>query len=268
MFSINLPTDLSDEGNEPLIIEIPIKVIDGQIYYNHCSNVQIKEEPDVARQEIIFIDSELEDCDSDVNMFEHFISQGTPNNFRLSLDDDEISEIDTDLDISKSVESKGDDEEVVVEDHGAEVPVVTAPLDCSVTFDLDKCVADIIDVVNSKDKDMQSTNSPCNSNAETTDKVPNTASAPLNTCLGTNASTIGATCHYDGEAIVEESVLIDSSNLCEEDLLSDELIMGNEVVLSLEGSSQALDYMDSSELISNLLLHSCLPQNGRRVSLS
>lgn len=200
-------------------------------------------------------------------MFEHFINQGTPNSFHLSLDDDEVSEVDTDLDICKSVENKGDiDEEVVVEEHGAEVPVVTTPLDYSVAFDLNKCVADIISVVNSKDKDVQNSNSPRSSKA--TDQIPNNTSTPLGTCLGTNASSTGITRHYDGEAVVEESVLIDSSNLHEEGVLSDELAMGNEVVLSLEGSSQQLDYVDTSELISNLLLHSCLPQNGGRVSLS
>lgn len=249
-----------------MIIEIPIKVIDGQIYYSHNS-AMVKEEPDVVRQEVIFIDSEVDDQDSDVNPLEQFINQGTPNSFHLSLDEEEVSEVDTDVEMDRSVESKGDidEERVVVADHGGEVPVVTTPLDCTLTFDLDKCVADIINVVNSKDK--QTANSPCNLKiqTQTTVQVPTAASAPPNAC---NTVSPGTTCHFDGEAIVEESVLIDSSNLHEEGLLSDELIMGNEVVVSLEGSSQALDYLDSSELISNLLLHSCLPQNGRRVSLS
>ncbi len=205
----------------------------------------------MARQEIIFLDSEAEDHDSDVNPLEQFINQGTPSSsFHLSLDEEDVSEMDTDVENDRSVESKGDicdEKQVVVADHGGEVPVVTTPLDRTIAFDLNKCVADLMDVVCSKDK--QNDDSPCNLESQ-------------------NQS---ATCHFDGEAtcMIEESVLIDSSNLHDEGLLSDELVMGNEVVVSLEGSSQpSLDYLDSSELISNLLLHSCLPQNGRRVSLS
>ena len=160
--------------------------------------------------------------------------------------------MDTDIENNKIVESRGDIDEklVVVADHGGEVPVVTTPLDCTVAF---KCVADLMDIIGSKDK--QSANSNLESQAQATSALCNN----------------GTTCHFDGEAtcIVEESVLLDSSNLHDEGLLSDELVMGNEVVVSLEGSSQqAFDCMDSSDLISNLLLHSCLPQNGRPVSLS
>ena len=212
----------------------------------------------MARQEVIFIDSEVDDQDSDLSPLEQFINQGTPNSsFHLSLDEEEVSEIDgTDMEIDRCVESKGDidEEQVVVADHGGEVPIVTTPLDCTVTFDLNKCVADIIDVVGSKYEQ----------NADNLTRVPSATSAPHDT------ASPGTVCHFDHEAtcIVEESVLLDSSNLNEEGLFSEELAMGNEVVVSLEGSSQALDFLDSSELISNLLLHSCLPQNGRRVSLS
>lgn len=236
----------------------------------------IKEEPDIARQEIIFIDSEADDHDSDVNPLEQFINQGTPtpsSSFHLSLDEEEVSEIDTDMDIDKSVESKGggndegEMEQVVVADHGGEVPVVTTPLDSTVTFDLSKCVADLIDVVNSKDKDNNAeADAPCNLKSETQTRTIVQSPAALH-----EAVSPGTMCDSNSEAIctVEESVLIDSSNLHDEGLSTDELVMGNEVIVSLEGSSQSLDYyLDSSELISNLLLHSCLPQNGRRVSLS
>lgn len=212
----------------------------------------MEEEPDLGREEIIFLDSEADDHDSDVCPLEQYINQGTPSNsFHLSLDE-ETSEMDTDIENDKIVESRGDIDEklVVVADHGGEVPVVTTPLDCTVAF---KCVADLMDIIGSKDK--QNSNSNLESQAQATSALCNN----------------GTTCHFDGEAtcIVEESVLLDSSNLHDEGLLSDELVMGNEVVVSLEGSSQqAFDCMDSSDLISNLLLHSCLPQNGRPVSLS
>lgn len=212
-----------------------------------------EEETDLGREEIIFLDSEADDNDSDVCPLDQYINQGTPsNNFHLSLDE-ETSEMDTDVESDRTVESSGeiDEKQVVVADHGGEVPVVTTPLDCTVAF---KCVSDLMDIIGLKDK--QNADSNIESPAQTTSAICNN----------------GATCHFDGEAntcIVEESVLLDSSNLHDEGLLSDELVMGNEVVVSLEGSSQqAFDYMDSSELISNLLLHSCLPQNGRPVSLS
>ena len=255
-----------------MVIALPIKLIDGQIYYDQDSGDKIKLEPFVAevqRDEVIFIDSEPEDCDSDVSPIEHFVNQGTPNSFHLSLDED-YNEIDTDVDMNKSVESKGSTEDIVVAEHGAEVPVVTTPLDCTMTLDLNKCVADIMGVVNSKERELDSDKISKAESPHNCSKAENLATVqiPPSACLITNVTSTSIPCSRDGEVVIEESVLIDSSSFHQGDILPDELVMGNEVVLSLEGSSQALDYLDSNELISNLLLHSCLPQNGCRVSLS
>lgn len=112
-------------------------------------------------------------------------------------------------------------EAVVVAEHAAEVPVVTTPMD-STTFNIDRCVAEVIDVMNDRGR------------------------------LQTQP------------VLVEENVLLESSDLTE----TYDLVMGNEVVVSLEGSSQSLDFMDSNKLVSSLLLHNCLPKNGSRVSSS
>ena len=136
----------------------------------------------------------------------------------------------TDLEKAPTCESSNSDtvtEDVVVAEHAAEVPVVTTPgpMD-STTFNIDQCVAEVIDVMNDRGRLISHRTQP-----------------------------------LDG-ALVEENVLLESSDLPET------CDLGNEVVVSLEGSSQSLDFMDSNQLVSSLLLHSCLPQNGGPVSSS
>lgn len=129
--------------------------------------------------------------------------------------------------VPKCESSRGDliNEDVVVADHAAEVPIVTTPMG-SAMFNIDRCVAEVIDVMKGRER----------------------FSHPI---------------PLDG-TLVEENVLLDSSDLAE----THDMMMGNEVVVSLEGSSRSFDLMDSNELVSSLLLCSCLPQKGGRVSSS
>ena len=254
-----------------LVVSLPIRVIDGQIYYHQISDkITVKSEQyikptkDVARSEVILIDLESEDQDSDVDtMKKHILNYSKQitsrsKEFSLSLEDEE-SEVDcsdTDNQLNTSSASIVTDyvhEELVVADHCGEVPVVTTP---PLHIDMDQCVADIIRVMKQADFEQTYESSTACANPS---------------CLSTVCKSTDTPLLASSETTVEECVLLDSSSLQEfdEELPEQvELAMGNEVILSMEGSSQSYDYLDSSELLSSLLLHSCLPEKGRHISLS
>ena len=267
---VSLPIRKTSDGRDkPLVVTLPIRVIDGQIHYHQISDkITVKSEQyikptkDVPRSEVILIDLESEDQDSDVDTMKHILNSkqitSRSKEFSLSLEDEE-SEVDcsdTDNQLNTSSASIVTDyvhEELVVADHCGEVPVVTTP---PLHIDMDQCVADIIRVMKQADFEQTYESSTACANPS---------------CLSTVCKSADTPLLANSETTVEECVLLDSSSLQEfdEELPEQvELAMGNEVILSMEGSSQSYDYLDSSELLSSLLLHSCLPEKGRHISLS
>lgn len=304
----------SGDDLESLVVTLPIRLVDGQIYYHHQAGkvevepLEVRSDVTNSEREVIVIDLESEDHDSDVDVMKHILNAqqqslltsendenaelDTTSPFHLSLEEDETSdyEMATTVPNNRSIpDDPAKDEEVVVAEHGAEVPVVTTPLHCT-AFDINQCVADIIGVVMDKQLTEKCSN-------KTTREGTATKITTLDSCLDSTATKQLAriqipsiSCSSSNERsstsqtttglrqpqsdlsnmVVEESVLLDSSSLCDGGggvVLPEDFAMGNEVVLSLEGSSESYNYMDSSELISNLLLHSCLPKNGGHISL-
>ena len=223
------------------MVALPIRVIDGQIYYNQHAEVRdkimVKSEFAVEDGEVIIIDMESEDYDSDVGVMNHVLNN-SKRDFNLSLNEDNSSEAeDHSANVTVFMSDNENDiaNEVIVAEHGAEVPVVTTPLDSKTPLiNIDQCVADIIRVAQHGGL-----------------KIGN------NVCDSSTTVFPSGTTHASGRTeIIEESVLLESSDLPQAD---SELVMGNEIIISTEGSSQMhmIDDLDNSKFISNLLLHSC-----------
>ena len=230
---------------ESLVVTLPIKVIDGQIYYHHNGD-KINQPFQARRKEPIVTESE---DSSDVDSVTQVVKSRT-DRFSLNLDiPTEVESVTETLADCETSQSALVNEDVIVAEHGAEVPVVTTPLHCEI--DIQQCVADIIGVM---EKEIHNQRPPL------VTKEMSSMSSTLHTLPDSGPLQSGD--DVMSGAMVEESVLLDSSDL------HDDLVMGNEVVLSLEGSSQSYDLVDYNELLSSLLLHSCLPKNGGPVSLS
>lgn len=252
---------VEEDSVESLVVTLPIKLIDGQIYYNQHGEINDKIKMMVKRDldqiEVIDLDSEVE-CSESRNEQQIYSTEVEPTVCSaVEREDGKDSKAVNDTDTSAKESTLKD---VPVEDHGAEIPVVTTPIQ-NVNLDIDQCVADIICVL--KSKQIQS-------DTIQGDESFHPDHSRLSPITKSDSSIFKEATAESGE-LVEERVLLDSITVQDADdggNALEELAMGHEVIVSMEGSSQSFEYLDSNELISSLLLYSCLPKNGGRVSLS